>query len=178
MDIFDTLDGLQDHVQQSPWIPFTQLRVVDQDLMTQLLQVAREQLERAQQEPPSEKSREEMLSQAENEGKLLVEAARHEAQEVLSDDRISSLRQNYYDEIVGEGRQRANQRMREAYAYTVERMTAIERSLRALRTQVGEGLAGAQKTTRDAEKNLRQSKKEVSREKVRARRQKVKQALF
>lgn len=178
MDIFDTLEVLEQQVRESPWIPFTQLRAVDLDQMQQLLRVAREQLARAQQELMTDAAREELLSQAANEGKLIVESARQEAREMLSDDRINSLRQHYFDEIAGEGRQRANQHMRAAYGYTTERMTEIERSLRALRDQVGEGRETAQKTTRDAEKNLRQSRKEVSREKARARRQRIKQALF
>ncbi len=178
MDIFDTLEVLEQQVRESPWIPFTQLRAVDVEQMLRLLREAREQLARAQQDPMTDAAREEVLSQAANEGRLIVESARHESQEMLSDDRVSSLRQQYFNEIVGEGRQRANQHMRAAYGYTTERMTEVERSLRALRDQVGEGREAAQKTTRDAEKNLRQSKKEVSREKARARRQRIKQALF
>lgn len=178
MDIFDTLEVLENHVRESPWIPFTQLRAVDVDLIRRLLLVAREQLERAQQEPSSEIVREEHLSQAAHEGKLIVEAARQESQEILGEDRIRSFRQNYYDEIVGEGRQRANQRMREAYEYAAERMSAIERRLSALRDQVSDGVEIAQKTTKEAEKNLRQSRKEVSRGKARERRQKIKEALL
>lgn len=178
MDIFDTLEALEQQVRESPWIPFTQVRVVDVEQMLSLLREAREQLEHARQEPMTDVAREEVLSQAAYEGKLLIEAARQESEEMLSGDRISSLRQQYFDEIVGEGRQRGNQHMREAYAYTTERMMAVERSLRALRDQVSAGRATAEKTTRDAEKNLRQSKKEVSREKARARRQRIKQALF
>ena len=175
MDVFDTLDVLENHVRESPWIPFTRLRAVDLNLIGQLLRIAREQIEQAQQEASSGRSREELLGQAESEGRLIVEAARQEAQEILSGDRITSLSRQYYDEIVGEGRKLANQRMRAAYAYTAERMTAIERSLGALRAQVAEGLEVAQQTTRDAEKNLRQRKQEVSREKARERRQQRKQ---
>ncbi len=178
MDVFDALDALEDHVRESPWIPFTRLRAVDLDVLQRLLREAREQIERAQQEPPSESAQAELLNQAENEGRLIVEAARQEAQELLSGERIDSLSRRYYDEIVGEGRQRADQHMRDAYAYTTERMTAIERSLGALRDQVSGGVEMAQKTTRDAEKNLRQRQKEVSREKAKARRQKIKEVLF
>jgi hypothetical protein len=178
MDVFDTLDALEQQVRESPWIPFTRLRAVDLNLIEQVLRVAREQLEQAQRESASGRSGEELLAQAAQEGRLIVEAARQEAQEILSDERITSLRQQYYDEIVGAGRQRADQRIREAYAYTAERMTAIERSLSTLRAQVGEGVAVAQRTTRDAEKNLRQRQKEVSREKARARRQRIKQVLL
>ena len=173
MDIFDTLDVLENHVRESPWIPFTRLRAVDLDLIGQMLQVAREQIARAQQEPSPEASRAAVLSQAENEGRLIVEAARQEAEEILNDDRITSLSRGYYDEIVGEGRQRGDQHMREAYAYTAERMAAIERSLSALRDRVHEGLDVAQKTTKEAEKNLRQRQKEVSHEKAKERRQKL-----
>jgi vacuolar-type H+-ATPase subunit H len=178
MDVFDTLDALEDQVRESPWIPFTRMRAVDLDLLEQLLRLARDQIERAQQEPLAENARAELLTQAENEGRLIVETARQEAQEILSDERISSQSRRYYDEIVGEGRQRANEHMRAAYAYTAERMTAIERSLGALRDQVSGGVDMAQKTTSEAEKNLRQRKKEASREKARARRQKIKEALF
>ena len=177
MDVFDTLDVLEDHVRESPWIPFTRLRAVDLDLINQLLQVAREQIARAQQAPSTEAARAEMLSQAENEGRLKVEAARQEANEILSDDRIRSLSQRNYDEIVGEGRQRGNQHMREAYTYTAERMAAIEQSLNALRERVDDGLDVAQKTAKEAEKNLRKSKKDVSREKAKERREKIKQVL-
>ncbi|HEU5368676.1 MAG TPA: hypothetical protein VFU69_09435 [Ktedonobacterales bacterium] len=177
MDVFDTLDALETQVRESPWIPFTRLRAVDRGMIEQLLRVAREQMERAQQEPPPGVSRDEALRQAENEARLIVEAGRQEAREILSDDRITSLRSRYHDEIVGEGRQRANQLMREAYAYAAERMTAIERSLKELRDQIGEGRDVAQKTSRGAEKNLRQRQRETSREKAKARLQKIKEAL-
>ena len=175
MDIFDTLDALENQVRESPWIPFTRLRAVDLDQLDQLLRLAREQIEQA---PSPERTREEVLNQAENEGKLLIEAARQESQEILNPERVSSLSQRNYDEIVGEGRQRGGEHMRAAYAYSAERMVAIERSLSALRDQVSEGRGVAQKTTRDAEKNLRQRKKEASREKAKARRQKIREALF
>lgn len=178
MDVFDTLDALENHVCASPWIPFTRLRAVDRGVIDQLLRTAREQMERSEIEPAPERSWDEVLSQAENEGKLIVEAARHEALEILSDDRIRSLSQQQFDEIVGVGRQQADQRMRAAYAYTVERMTAIERSLTQLRSQVGEGLDVTRKTTRVTERSLHQRQKEVSREKARERRQKIKEALF
>lgn len=178
MDVFDTLDALENHVRASPWIPFTRLRAVDRDTIDQLLRTAREQMERAGPEPSPERSRDEMLSQAENEGRLIVEAARQEALEILSDDRIRSLSQRQFDAIVGVGRQQADQHMRAAYAYTVERMTAIERSLTHLRSQVGEGLEVTRKTTRVTERSLHQRQKEGSREKARERRQKIKEALF
>ncbi|HEY7356449.1 MAG TPA: hypothetical protein VH590_08275 [Ktedonobacterales bacterium] len=178
MDVFDTLEALENQVRESPWIPFTRLRAVDRSMIEQLLRVAREQMERAEPEPSPGIPREEALHQAENEARLIVEAGRQEAREILSDDRITSLRSRYQDEIVGEGRQQANQLMREAYTYAAERMAAIERSLKALRDQVGEGLDVAQKTSRGAEKNLRQRQRETSREKAKARRQKVKEALL
>jgi uncharacterized iron-regulated protein len=178
MDVFDTLDALESQVRASPWIPFTDFRAVDREAIEQLLQIARTQLERAQREAAPVRSRDEVLGQAENEGRLIVEAARQEARETLSDDRIKTLSRQRFDEIVGEGKQQANQLIREAYAYTVERMTEIERSLEKLRSQVGEGRDAAQKTIKDAEKSLRQRKKEVSREKAKERRQKMKQALL
>jgi hypothetical protein len=178
MDIFDTLEVLEQQVRESPWIPLTQLRAVDVEQVLRLLREVRAELDHAQREPLTDEVREDVLSQAAYEGKLIIEAARQESEELLSGDRISSQRQQYFDEIVGEGRQRANQHMRLAYGYTTERMTEVERSLRALREQVGEGRTVAQKTTKDAEKHLRQSKKEVSREKARTRRQRIKQALF
>ena len=178
MDVFDTLDALENQVRESPWIPFTRLRAVDLEMLEQLLRVAREQLERAQQAPSPGGARAELLNQAESEGRLIVEAARQEAREILSDDRINSQSRRYYDEIVGEGRKLANEHMRAAYAYTAERMTAIERNLGALRDQVSGGAKMAQQTTSEAEKNLRQRKKEASREKAKARRQKIKEALF
>ncbi|HLW00935.1 MAG TPA: hypothetical protein VKT82_19905 [Ktedonobacterales bacterium] len=176
MDVYDTLDALEDHVRESPWIPFTRLRAVDLDILEQLLRLAREQLEHAQQ--PSPAAQAELLNQAENEGRLIVEAARQQAREILGDDRVSAQRQRYYDEIVGEGRKLGNEHMRSAYAYTAERMTTIERRLSALRAQVSGGVEMAQKTTSEAEQNLRQRKKEVAREKAKARRQKIKEALF
>jgi len=178
MDVFDTLDVLENHVRASPWIPFANRRAVDRDLMVQLLRAAREQVERARREPQPGGSRDEVLSLAQSEGRLIVETARQEAQETLRDDRISSLSRQQFDEIVGVGRQQANLLIREAYTYSVERMTEIERSLHKLRSQVGEGREAAQKTIKDAEKARRQRRKEISREKKKARRGQVKRALF
>jgi hypothetical protein len=178
MDVFDTLDALEDQVRGSPWVPFTRLRAVDRAAIDQLLRIARAQIERAQQEPVSGRSEDDVLRQAEQEGRLIVEAARQEAQDILNNEHISALSRQRFDEIVGAGQQQGSQHMREAYAYSAERMKAIERSLGTLRSQVEEGLVIAQKTTRNAEKNLRQREKEASREKARERRQKIKEALF
>ncbi|HEY7348967.1 MAG TPA: hypothetical protein VH599_11710 [Ktedonobacterales bacterium] len=178
MDVFDTLDALESYVRESPWVPFTRLHAVDRSVIDELLRAAREQIERAQQEAALTSSHDELLSQAANEGRLIVEAARQEAREILSDDRIKTLSLQQFDEIVGEGQQQANQLMRGAYAYTAQHMTTIERSLDKLRAQVGEGLEIARRTTRNAEKSQRQRQKEFSREKARDRHQKIKQALF
>ncbi len=178
MDVFDTLDALESHVRESLWIPFTNMRAVDRDMMAQLLRATREQIERAERESQPVRSRDEVLSQAEGEGRLIIETARQEAQETLSDDRIKSLSRERFDEIVGMGKRQANHMIREAYAYSVERMTEVERSMNKLRSQVGEGLEVAQKEIKDAEKAHHQRRKEIAREKKKERREQVKRALL
>jgi hypothetical protein len=138
--------------------------------MEELWRAARRELERAQQEPPPARPRDEALNQAAHEGRLLIEAARAEARETLRDDRIQALTRQRYEEIVDGGRQQANEVMREAYGYSVERMSAVERRLETLRKQVNEGLEVAQKTIKDAEKAQRQRKKEAARRRARKRR--------
>ena len=102
MDVLTTLDALERSIRESPAIPFTQLRAVDGQRLDNFLRRAREELERIQREPPSVPSRDEVLSQAAHESKLIVEAARQEANETLSNDRIQSLSRQLYDEIVNE----------------------------------------------------------------------------
>ncbi len=170
MDVFDTIEALEEHVRESPRLPFTRLRAVDRRVIAQLLNIARAQIEQAQREPLSLRAPEEVLSQTENEAKLIVESARQEAQDLLSDDRIKALNRQHFHEIVSAGQQQADQCIREAYAYTAQRMRAIEHSLSTLRSQIGEGLAVTRKTTRETEKHLRQRQKEAARQKSRARR--------
>lgn len=178
MDVLDTLDALERTIRESPPIPFTQLRAVDRELLDSLLRTTRQELERVQREPSSVPSRDEVLSQAANESQLIVEAARQEALELLSNDRVESLRRLRYDEIVNEGKQHASQRVREAYAYSVERMAKIDRQLVKLNEQVGSGVDLVQKTVKDAEKSLRHRDKEVARAKAKERRRKLRQKLF
>ncbi|HEU5199842.1 MAG TPA: hypothetical protein VFU32_09405 [Ktedonobacterales bacterium] len=178
MDVLDTLNALERSIRESPAIPFTQLRAVDGQRLDVLLRRAREDFERLQREPPSVSSRDEVLSQAAHEGKLIVEAARQEANELLSNDRIQSLSRQRYDEIVNESKRQANQHIREAYAYTVERMTGIDRQLEKLSEQVESGGSLMQKTVKDAEKAQRHRNQEVARAAAKERRRKLRQMLF
>jgi Fe2+ transport system protein B len=178
MDVLDTLNALERSIRESPPIPFTQLRAVDGQRLDALLRATRAELERLQREPPSVPSRDEVLSQAANESKLIVEAARQEANELLSNDRIQSLSRLRYDEIVNEGKRQANQHIREAYAYTVERMTEIDRKLEKLNEQVESGGNLVQKTVKDAEKAQRHRNQEVARATAKERRRKLRQMLF
>ena len=178
MDVLDTLAAFERSILDSPAIPFTQLRAVDRVQLDDLLRATRQELERIQREPPSAPSRDEVLSQAANESKLIVEAARQEANELLSNDRIQSLSGLRYDEIVNEGKQHASQLVREAYAYSVERIADIDRQLGKLNEQVESGVNLVQKTVKDAEKSQRHRNKEVARAEAKERRRKLRQKLF
>ncbi len=170
MDVFDTLDALEQHVKGSPSIPLSDLRAVDGEAIVGLLRATRRGLERSRQEPLSAQSRDALLDQAMSEARLLIETARAEARELLRDDRIQARKRQRYEEIVGGGRQQANEVMRQAYGYSVERMSAVARRLETLRKQVHEGLEIAQKTIKDAEKAQRQRRKETARKRARKRR--------
>ncbi len=178
MDVLDTLDALERYVLQSPLIPFTQLCVLDREQMDRLLQATRQELERMQREQPSVPSPDELLSQAANESKLIVESARQEANELLRDDRIKILSRQTFDEIVGAGKQKGNQLIQEAYAYSTERLSEIDRQLSKLNEQVSVGVTLAQKTAKDAEKARQQREKAYSRTQAKKRRQKIWQQLF
>jgi cell division septum initiation protein DivIVA len=173
MDVLDTLDALEDYIRESPWLPLAHVRVVDRDAIDQLLRVTRQEAERAQQAPPPVRSRDEVLGQAAYESKLIIETARRDALELLRDERIKALSRQRFDEIVGEGKQKANRLLREAYDYSVERMTAVERSLDTLHGEVETGLTVLQRTARDADRASRQRKKEASRARAKERRRKV-----
>ncbi len=178
MSVLDTLDALERSLRESPWIPFTQVKAVKQEQIDQLLQATRQELERVQRERPTVPSREEVLSQAANERKLILEAARQEANEMLRDDRIKSLSRRRFDEIVGAGKQRGDVLIRDAYAYAVERMSHMEQELSRLNEQVGTGLELVQKTTKEAEKSRRQRGKQVARAQAKERRRKLRQLFF
>ena len=173
MDVFDTLDAFESLIRESPWIPFANMHAVDREALEQLLRATRREIEHEQRQPSPVRSREEVLDQATNEGKLLLETARTEAREMLRDDRIQRRRQARYEEMVNGGREQANQMIREAYAYSVERMSEVERRLDSLHTQVGEGLDAVQKTIKAAEKARHQRKKEQSRKRSRERRRRI-----
>ncbi len=170
MDVLDVLDALEQHVRGSPPVPLSDLRAVDGETVEELLRATRRGLERSQQEALSAQPRDILLNQAANEARLLIETARAEAREILRDDRIQARKRQRYEEIVGGGRQQANEVMRQAYGYSVERMSAVVRRLETLRKQVHEGLEIAQKTIKDAEKAQRQRRKETARKRARRRR--------
>lgn len=178
MDVLDTLDAFERSILNSPPIPFTQLRAVDRARLDDLLRATRQELERIQRDPPLAPSRDEVLSQAANESKLIVEAARQEANELLSNDRIQSLSRLRYDEIVNEGKQHASQLIKEAYAYSVERVAEIDRQLGKLNEQVGSSVDLVQKTVKDADKSRRHRNREVARAEAKERRRKLRQKLF
>lgn len=178
MDVIDSLDALEQYIRQSPTVPFTQLRAVDREQLQGLLGAARQEAERLQREPPRVPSRDALLNQAESEGTLLVEAARHEADETLRDDRIQLLSRQRFDEVAGEGKQKGDARIRAAYAYTVERMSAIDQQLARLNEQVGSSLELLQTTAKEAEKARHQRGKEVSRAQAKERRRKLRQMFF
>jgi hypothetical protein len=178
MSVLDTLDALERSVRESPWIPFTQLKAMKQEEIDQLLQATRQELERVRREHPPVPSRDEVLNQAANERKLILEAARQEANELLREDRIELLSRRRFDEVIGAGRQRGNSLVRDAYAYAVERMSQMERELSRLNGQVSDGVGLVQRTVKEAEKSQRQRGKQVARAQAKERRRKLRQFFF
>lgn len=178
MDVLDTLDALERSIQERPPIPFTQLRIANRTQLEQLLRATRKEVERVRRSPPPVPARDEVLSKAANESKLIVEAARQEANELLSNDRIESLRRLQYDGIVNEGKRQADQHIRKAYTYSARRMAEIDRQLVKLNEQVVSGGDLVQKTVKNAEKSQHHRNKEVARAEAQERRRKLRQMFF
>ena len=173
MDVLDALSAIESQILESPWIPLANRRAVDRSTLDRLILATRQEIERMQQTPPSGPRREEILSLATNESRLLLEEARRQADETLRDDRIKLLARQRFDEIVGEGKHQANLLIQNAYAYSAERISEMEQQLAQTRQQVGESLEILEKGIKATHKATRQRKKETAKTRKTQQRSKI-----
>ncbi len=162
-DALDVLDALEREVKESPRVPASNLRAVDRITLGNLLALARDELAR-QQGTSLALNRDEVLAQAENERRFLLEHARHEADELLREERIKVFTRQRFDAIVDEGRQEAQRVRQEANGYSAGRLAEAESSLEKLRRQVERALEGLKKDIKDGEKSHQQRKRDETRQ--------------
>lgn len=163
-DALDVLDAIEIQVKESPRVPASRLRAVDRTTLESLVALAREELTRGQQLPRSALSRDEVLAQAESESRLLIENARHEADELLREERIKVFTRRRFDQIVEEGRERAQRLRQEANYYSAGRLDEAERRLHKLNQQVAAGLEALKNGIKEMEKSHRQRKRDEARQ--------------
>jgi len=178
MDLFDRLDALERTVRESPSILFTQLKALNREEFDRLLLAARQEVERVRRERPALPSRDEVLRQTESESQAILEVARQKANEVLRQDRIRSLSRQHANAVLSEGKQRAASLIRDAYAYTLERLSRIDGQLSRLNEQVAASLGIVKQTARTAREARRQREKQAARYQARERRRKLRQIFF
>jgi vacuolar-type H+-ATPase subunit H len=167
MDVLDVLNAIEFQIKESPSVPLANRRAVDRAVLLPLLAALRGEIERSQQTPAAPLSRDEVLKQAINEGRLLLEAARREADTLLREDRIKRLTRQRFDEIVDEGREQANKLMQDAYGYSAERLAEAEARLKKLSEQLATGLETLGKGLKETEKERHQRKREARRQRRR-----------
>jgi hypothetical protein len=168
-DALDVLDALEREVKESPLIPASSLRAVDRITLWNLLALARDELARGQQGTSLPLNWDEALAQAENERRFLLENARHEADELLREERIKVFTRQRFDAIVEQGQEEAQRVRQEANGYSAGRLAEAERSLEKLRQQVERALEGLKKDMKDSEKSHQQRKRDEAKQQKRMR---------
>ncbi len=163
-DALDVLDAIEIQVKESPRVPVSHLRAVDRTTLENLVALAREELARGQELPRSALSREGVLAQVEGESRFLIENARHEADELLREERIRVFTRRRFDQIVEEGRERAQRTRQEAYSYGAGRLDEAEKRLHRLSQQVAAGLETLKDSIKEIEKGHQQRKRDEARQ--------------
>jgi uncharacterized protein YukE len=162
-DALDVLDALEIQIKKSPRIPFSNLRAVERTMLESLVALAREEVERSQQQPFPLFNRDEVLAQAESERRFLIENARHEADELLREERIKVFTRRRFDAIVEQGHEQARRIIKEANGYGAERFAEAEERLNKLSRYLREEVQTLKQGIKEVEKSHRQRKREEAR---------------
>ncbi len=150
MDILHLVDRLEELLNQSRTLPFTNNVIVDEDRMFDIIDQMRvvipEEVKKAQQLLAQ---RDRILAQAQEEATRTIAIAREKSEQILERDAIVQAAQARAEQVIAQARAEAEKTRRDADAYVLDTLTHLEMELDRFLTQVRNGIHTLQ---RDLEK--------------------------
>ncbi len=130
MDIQQLLQRLEDVIEAGRHMPFSRYTLIDEvralELIDQLRISVPEEVEKAKRILAR---REEILNEAQDEGKRVVGHARERSTEIVEREVTVQVAQNRASNIIEEARREANQLMADADAYVMQILNKLEQGL-------------------------------------------------
>jgi regulator of protease activity HflC (stomatin/prohibitin superfamily) len=150
MDILHLVDRLEELLNQSRTLPFTNNVIVDEDRMFDIIDQMRvvipEEVKKAQQLLAQ---RDRILAQAQEEATRTIAIAREKSEQILERDAIVQAAKARAEQVIAQARAEAEKTRRDADAYVLDTLTHLEMELDRFLTQVRNGIHTLQ---RDLEK--------------------------
>lgn len=139
--ILQLIDQLTETLNRGQRIPFTAYRIVHADELAQLLERLRISVPSSIRE--SERTlaeRDRILADARAEATRLVEEAKQQAMEIVSQETLVVTARQEADRIVAEGKRLSRQRAEEADRYAVDVLRELAQRLQGIAQQVNNGI--------------------------------------
>ncbi len=146
MDILQLVDRLEEIITESPSLPFTRNRIVDEDRLFDLIDQMRvaipEEVKKARQQLAQ---RDRILAQAKEEAERTIAIAREKQAELIERDAIVQAARTQADEIIRQAQAEAEATRQEADEYVIEVLATLEDYLQRYLNQVRNGILTLQK---------------------------------
>ncbi len=141
MDILHLVDRLEELFNEARAVPFTRNVVVDEDKMLDIIDQMRvtipEEVKKAQQLVAQ---RDRIVAQAQEEASRIVSLAKEKAEQIVEREAIVKSAQTRASQIVNQAREDAAATRRDADAYVIDSLQALEEEISRLLTQVRNGI--------------------------------------
>jgi cell division septum initiation protein DivIVA len=140
MDIMALIDRIEEIVDSSKGVPFSNNKMVDPDKVYEIVDEIRAQYpDELKQARWIVKERQEMLEEAEKEANRILEEARERAQALAADQEVVKLAEQQAAEILDDARSREREIRLGAEDYADEMLANLEANLGKLLTAVQRG---------------------------------------
>lgn len=141
MDILHLVDRLEELFNEARTVPFTRNVVVDEDKLLDIIDQMRvtipEEVKKAQQLVAQ---RDRIIAQAQEEAGRIVTLAKEKAEQIVEREAIVKSAQTRASQIVNQAREDATATRRDADAYVIDSLQALEEEVSRLLTQVRNGI--------------------------------------
>ncbi len=145
MDILHLVDRLEELFNESRPVWFTHSVIVDEDRLLDLIDQMRitipEEIKKAQQLLAQ---RDRILAQAQEEANRTVALAREKSEKLVEKDPVTQASQIRAEQLIEQAKSECEQTKREADAYVVQTLQALEGELEKSLTQVKNGIMALQ----------------------------------
>lgn len=141
MDILHLVDKIEELFNESKPLPFTRNIVIDEDKLLDIIDAMRvnipEEIKKAQQ-IVSQKDR--IMAQAQEEANRIIELAKDKAESIVEREAIVRSAQTRSSMIVRQAKEEAGSVKRDADAYVLDSLQAMEEEVTRLLSQVRNGI--------------------------------------